>query len=351
MTRFDDFLRTRRSPETARVYRRCILQFTKSPDDFLAKAEKDRVWAEKTLIGYFVSQKTAGASRRGKYHAIKTFLEFNDIDLKWKKISSILPVAKRVAIDRAPTKEEIAKVLSFCDVRGKMIVLCMVSGGFRVGAWDWLNVGDVTFLEGGISKLRIYRGEAEEYFTFVTPEATSAIQDYLDQRRRAGENITSNSPLARNRWDLEDGRKRVDPRIVRRLTMMGVEHVLFRAWWHSGIRTEASQRHEFKQAHGFRKFFKSNAPVCKEHGNLDAEVLMGHFLSYFKPSEKHLQEYYSKCVPYLSIDEKFKLKEELQVEQKENAEKIRHLEALVGALVAEKAKQALALDQNRMSGT
>ncbi len=80
MGRFDDFLATRRSVETAKIYRRCVLQFTKDPDGFLELAEKDRGAAEKAIIDYFVAAKTAGATRRGKYHAIKSFLTFYDVE-------------------------------------------------------------------------------------------------------------------------------------------------------------------------------------------------------------------------------------------------------------------------------
>ena len=80
MGRFEDFLATRRSVETAKIYRRCVLQFTKDPDAFLELAEKDRGAAEKAIIDYFVAAKTAGATRRGKYHAIKSFLTFYDVE-------------------------------------------------------------------------------------------------------------------------------------------------------------------------------------------------------------------------------------------------------------------------------
>ncbi len=182
-----------------------------------------------------------------------------------------------------------------------MIVLCMVSGGFRIGSWNWLDVGDVTFLEGGISRLRIYRGEPEEYFTFVSPEATAAMQEYLDLRRRVGEEIRPDSPLARNRWDFEDGRKKIDARIVRRLGSGGVTHLLFRTWWKSGVRNTVASVHEFKQGHGFRKYFKTNMPACLIHGDLDKELLLGHYMSYHKPTEEHLLEVYQKAVSYLLI--------------------------------------------------
>lgn len=314
MSRFEEFLKTRRSPDTATNYRRCINAITKDPDSFLETAETSPSSAEKLLIEYFTTNHVSGAYQQMKLSALKSFLTFNDVELKWKKIASVLPVARKVAVDRAPSREEIAKMLQFCDLRTRMVVLCMAQAGFRLGAWKWLSVGDVTFLNGEISKIRIYRGEPEEYFTFAGPEATAAVREYLDVRKRAGEELGPASPLARDKWDFTDFRKKVDVRIVNRMKQNGLAMSIWRAWVRSGLRTRDSKwkPKEFKMAHGFRKFFKTNAPACKEHGNVDVEVLMGHYLSYYKPTEEHLLQYYRTAVPYLAIDERFRLKEEME---------------------------------------
>ena len=52
----------------------------------------------------------------------------------------------------------------------------MVSGGFRIGAWDYLKFKHITPLtgkEGEIipAKMVIYAGEPEEYYCFITVEA------------------------------------------------------------------------------------------------------------------------------------------------------------------------------------
>ena len=59
--------------------------------------------------------------------------------------------------------------------------MCMVSGGFRLGAWDylkWKHVIPMRNKEGEIiaAKLIIYAGEPEEYYCFITPEAFRKIR-------------------------------------------------------------------------------------------------------------------------------------------------------------------------------
>jgi hypothetical protein len=60
----------------------------------------------------------------------------------------------------------------------------MVSGGFRIGAWDYLKFKHITPLtgkEGEIiaAKMVIYVGEPEEYYCFITVEAYNSIKVWM----------------------------------------------------------------------------------------------------------------------------------------------------------------------------
>jgi hypothetical protein len=71
--------------------------------------------------------------------AMKLFCEMNDIQVSWKKISRGVPRGRQAANDRAPTREEIQRLLGYPDRRIKPIVYTMISSGIRIGAWDFLR--------------------------------------------------------------------------------------------------------------------------------------------------------------------------------------------------------------------
>jgi hypothetical protein len=67
------------------------------------------------------------------------FCGVTDITVQWKKIARGLPRGKRYADDRAPTLDEICKIVEYPDRRIKPLVYTMASSGVRIGAWDHLK--------------------------------------------------------------------------------------------------------------------------------------------------------------------------------------------------------------------
>jgi integrase len=68
------------------------------------------------------------------------FCEVTDITVQQKKIARGLPRGKRYADNRAPTLDEIRKIIEYPDRRIKPLVYTMASSGVRVGAWT-IEVG------------------------------------------------------------------------------------------------------------------------------------------------------------------------------------------------------------------
>jgi integrase len=107
-----------------------------------------------------------------------------DNPVPWKKITHGLPRGKKYADDRIPTVEEIRKLVEYPDRRIKAIVYTMASSGIRVGAWDYLKWGHIRPIkrDGQViaAKMIVYAGEDEEYFTFISPKALKALQEWMN---------------------------------------------------------------------------------------------------------------------------------------------------------------------------
>jgi hypothetical protein len=272
--------------------------------------------------------------------------------INWKRLARILPKARKSSSDRAPTREEIRKAVQAQDKRARPIILVMCSSGIRLGAWDYLRWKHVTAIKNDkgeiiAAKLIVYAGEYEEYYTYITPEAYHALQEYMEFRRYHGENITGESWLVRNIWQISDvkikrGGKMGLASSPQKITIDAIKVIIIRALYEQGVREalpEGQRRHEFKGAHGFRKFFKTHAEQVMNHSNV--ELLMGHTSealqrSYYKPREEDILQDYLKAVDLLTINDD---KTTLQKQVAELTEKSEEANYIIKGKLAEKEKE------------
>jgi len=361
------FLEAIKSSVTQEVYKRRLATFLEyaamDVDSFVTKAKVNPRWAEDVVLNYLLDQKEGALKKEiqaitvgNVKKPVKLLLEMNDVSgINWKKISRIMPSARRYAIDRAPTIEELRFLLSNTDLRFQAILLKMTSSGIRLGAWDYLNWGHVQPIGKDedlvAARLRVYAGEPEEYLTFITPEAYRRLGQYMHLRASQGEKISKDSPLARNVWrstkDSTDEAKNPE-----RLQSSGVKRLFEDTLWKLGLRKEKKKRHEFS-IHSVRKFFKTRAEQVMKPINV--ETLMGHSVgisdSYYRPTEKELLEDYLKAVPLLTVSEADEVRCESRLSRQELEARLAQLEGLVSQLVAEKGGQVLVQGHSRTEGT
>jgi hypothetical protein len=148
-----------RSPYTKEYYFRRLRRFfdffnfykhetmDKRCSSFVYKGRNDPNWAFSSILN-FSTPKGKGRKKeitakhstlRNYFKTIKMFCGVTDITVQWKKIARGLPRGKRYADDRAPTLDEIRKIIEHPDRRIKPLVYTMASSGVQVGAWDHLN--------------------------------------------------------------------------------------------------------------------------------------------------------------------------------------------------------------------
>ena len=158
------------------------------------------------------------------------------------------------------------------------------------------------------------------------PECASLIDEYLAQRKAAGETVTDESYLLRNDFDFVF---KTRAKQARKITT-GALNIIMDALLHKtelrqvNYQTENSgyKRHPKAGFHAFRKYFNT----CLVNADVNVtikEMLMGHSVglddSYFRPTEKQLLTEYLKAVNELTINEENRLKKKVtELESKQS---------------------------------
>jgi hypothetical protein len=239
-------------------------EIEKRCNDFAEKGKSNIDWTVNQIIRFLHFQKErvenneiTAATLKNFIKSLKVFCDSADLDIPWKKITRGLPKGRQAANDRAPTIEEIRKLVEYPDRRIKPIVYTMVSSGIRLGAWDyfqWKHIEPITKENGEVvaAKLRVYAGDIEEYYTFITAEAYNSLKEWMDFRAYYGEKVTASSWLMRDLWqttNMNYGARWGLATSPKKLKSSGIKRLLERAIWEQGIRqplTEGVKRHEWK---------------------------------------------------------------------------------------------------------
>jgi integrase len=318
-------------------------------------------WLESHIIDFIYFQKQRVLTKEitettinNYIKPLKTFCDMNNIILNWKYIRKGVPKGRKSALDRIPEVLEVKKLLHASDIRLKPIISVMLSSGIRVGAWDELKWKHIIPIKDEkreniiAAKLIVYPGDEEEYYTFITPEAWNYLKEWMDFRASHGENITGESWLMRDIWQITDlpthgGMIRLASR-PQKLSVGAIKNIVYRALRSQQIIKKLDKengdgcRHEFKMMHGFRKAFKT---ICENAGmkSINIELILGHNIgvsgSYYKPTEKDILQDYLRAVDFLTISEENKLSKKI----KELSDKTKVQEYVINGKLQEKDEQ------------
>ena len=302
---------------------------------FVELAKKDQKIAQNIIAEYIKEDKKRIVEKKlnpntlpNYIKPIKTLLIANDILLNWKNLNRLFPREQKTD-DRAYTREELQMMIEASpEITDKLIVQMFSSGGFRLEAWDYFTWKDVEMIksEDGIiqgASLVVYRGDPEEYTTFITPEACQTLEHYKEVwKGDVGECPSPKDPLI----------KTVKYVGIRRLNSMGVKRRLEKIVSKIGLRPilpSGVRRHEIALVHGFRKYFNTMLRLAKVD-YLDKEDMMGHKVGLESHYERYRDESerfseYQKAIPFLTIsdDERLKLENEKLKEEKSEKELLR----------------------------
>jgi len=264
--------------------------------------------------------------------AIFKFLKCNRKKIDRDVITQLYPDKIKMGGDRAITDDEIRQLLDFSDKRDTAIIHMVSATGARPEALSELKMKDVTKLEDSFTKLILYADDFKhETITFLHPEASHALNEYLAWRKRKGDKITDQSYLFST---ITNEKKNPSSR----LNVGNMQCTMHRLFQSAGIiRIKKGRRYDLATFTGFRKRFNTRLEMNSTISMSAIQCLMDHtgYLSrnYRKPTEEELLREYKKGVNSLIISKEWKLKEQLEESKKENVvEKDKRISVLESTL-------------------
>ena len=186
-----------------------------TPKEILKKArsnEKDFRYEFTDFVRRLEKEGKAGSYIARFKKVILSWLKFNDIRLQLTVNISGENETPTIVNERVPSKEELARILRKATSRGRVAIAIMAFSGLRpesLGDYegtDGLRLADLkelklsdeiqfdkipatVMVKSKLSKAR------HQYFSFIGEEGTTYIREYLEERRKQGEELTYESPL------------------------------------------------------------------------------------------------------------------------------------------------------------
>jgi len=322
MLRFEQSIQ---SKYTLRNYKSQIerfLKFTKLKDyDSLVNVPKEDIQMLVEEYAVHLTNTINANSVQTMMTGVKHFFIMNKIPLYWEFIQKMYPKKVKRSGFLPWTTEHIRKMLNATtSERTKAIIHFMASTGSRVGIHDYdLSMKHLKNLEDDCKAVLIYAGEIDEYWAFLTPEASEALELYFSKRQSDGEIFSEDSPIFRIEYnDLGFGKaKPVKKSSVACLIWRIIKKK-------AGIdRKRINRNFDIQQDHGFRKRFNTIMKLNSEINSNIAEKILGHSVSipmdntYLTPNIDNLFKEFKKGIPELTISETYRLRLENESKEKE----------------------------------
>lgn len=260
------------------------------------------------------------------YYSILSFCNWTNISVNFTHLKKFLPKRLRKGKDKAYKKDEIIKMLDYCDSRSRLIILIFATTGMREEALCKLRVGTIVKkvnsageLEAG--EITIYKNDEEESIVYCTPECYNAYQAYLDKRKQLGEEITDESPVILRRIPKDRSKGWHEDKTVSSST---ISQILVNVVTDAGLRKLSSSythnnRYVNKISVGFRKFAETtmigarNKDGTHKMNPYIADSLLGHtrlggipMAGHYDQSDKF--EDYKRVIPDLTFSKEAEFK-------------------------------------------
>lgn len=347
---------------TKKLYLQAMQNFTdwigKKPDDLLTEAEEEiksgKLMRQRKIKSYLIGfrkhlqdQQLSDLSVRSRMTGIRSFYKTFDIEIPTvqRNGKKARPLEENKAI---PTKEDLQDILKICDPLEKAVLLVGASSGL---ASNEIRHIPIKIFKSGydpeteITTLVLRREKVGvDFVTFLSPEASRAVWDYLAFRERKPKysNHKRLAQLSKQRITNDDGYLFVIRNVPEEFLETHDEELrkmqestitkIYRIVSEKAQKNTKTGQWNLIRSHNIRKYFNS-AMLNAGADSFFVEYCMGHTLdstreAYFRASPEKLKEIYQKYIPYLTLEKALdisespeyrKIKYENQVLQAETA--------------------------------
>lgn len=314
----------------------------KTPEQLIEESEEDitsgklmrkrRIYYELARFReYLQNSGLAPMSVKAKVNSVRSFYRQNYIELPNLPNSEVSTLPENWAI---PTKEDIREVLLVADPLEKALVLTGVSSGLAINEISNLTVRQ--FMDGydpetGITHLNLLRAKVNyQFHTFLTPEASKAIKDYLAyrERKQKKKDLTKINSLLKQRIAKDINGKEtgylfisrsIDPEYLetkneelRKLRPETIQKI-YSELAEKANKASPKGKRSIIRSHNMRKFFNSTL-LANGSDIFTTDYMMGHKIdktkeAYFRANPNSLKEKYKNFIPYLTIQKELDLEE------------------------------------------
>jgi integrase len=288
----------------------------KEPDDLLQLKDS---FLQELVEGYlFYLKKTVSPNSIASYMApLELFFAMNDKNLNWKKTKKMYPATIKRTGSEAYSTDDIKNMLRKTkSLRLVAMIHFLASTACRVGVLAELKMKHLADIEN-CKAFHIYEGTNEEYWAFLTPEATKALDDYLNERKNDGELFNLESPLFRTVYTFGSAK-------AKQLSYKTILIQMWRIVTSSVHRVKVGKiRYNKQMDHAFRKRFNTILKDNKEGNIALKEKMMGHTGvfnldgTYHVPGLKTLFEEFKLHILNLTISDEERLRQETVQKQEE----------------------------------
>ena len=320
-----------KSPISRKVYTYSLKEFMKfhnikNYDDILKFNTKKIQKLLQNWVMALSEKQLTSQTILSKLHAIEGFLDMNMIIYHKKILHKLIPSDDYIPGGEVPfTNDEIQRMLDYTQKpRSKSLIHFFASTGIRPAGIDdpVLCLKHLEDMPNDCIAVKIYDGSRENYWAFLTPEASKSLKHYLNSRKLNGEELGDDSPIFVN--STKSNTKSQD-----HLSSKSARQIIFNILQKSGIsRTKKGNRYDKATLYGFRKRFNTILKINNDVNSNIAEKLMAHKNgldgNYLKPTREQCFAEFLKAVESLSISDKYR--DQIKIvklqEEKTNVEKL-----------------------------